>query len=75
MKIDATFVLKRAMKTTWKRAPKRVPKLSKINPKTVQKLTPKINPKKDPLSKSADLRHVRPRYPPVFASLMKGNYY
>ena len=53
MEIDATF--KRAMKTTWKRAPKRMPKLSKINPKTVQKLTPKINLENDPFSKSADL--------------------
>ena len=51
MEIDATFVLKRAMKTTWKRYPKRVPKLSKIDPKTYQKLTPKNDTKKEPFSK------------------------
>ena len=64
MEIDATFVLKRAMKITWKRVPKRMPKLNKICPKTVQKLTPKINPKKDSLSKSADLPSRPAAVPP-----------
>ena len=48
MEIDATFVLKRAMKTTWKRVPKRMPQLFKICPKT----NPENQPKKKNIFKT-----------------------